>query len=186
MTSHPLAGAMIVCGALVFMVGAAIGVPRVFTERDPEARLRLLQDGLKSWKVAQPLCGLGPVIVAAGVGVLAAQTSSRGARTAFAGAALALLAGALAWAWQVYQRAGRIAEFAAGTLPQWPFTTYVLLTIGGIALLGSGLLAAGHPAWLGWLTLGVDALILAAYLRFGDIPPFVFYLLLPVVGVVSW
>jgi hypothetical protein len=45
-----------------------------------------------------------------------------------------------------------------------------------------GLLAGGFPAWLGWLTLGADLLFLAGYLWLGDIPPFVFYLLLLLVG----
>jgi hypothetical protein len=61
----------------------------------------------------------------------------------------------------------------------------VLLTIGGLALLGVGLLAGGFPAWLGWLTLGANLLFLAGYLWLRDIPPFVFYLLLLLVGLAT-
>jgi hypothetical protein len=71
-----------------------------------------------------------------------------------------------------------------GTLAGWPFATYVLLTIGGLALLAIGLLSGNIPGWLGWLTLGADVVLLAGYLWFKDIPPFVFYLLLLVVGLV--
>ncbi len=53
-----------------------------------------------------------------------------------------------------------------------------------LALLGIGLLIGGFPVWLGWLTLGADVVFLAGYLRFRDIPPFVFYLLLLLVGLV--
>ncbi len=53
----------------------------------------------------------------------------------------------------------------------------------GLALLGAGLLAVDLPAWLGWLILGTDLVFLAAYLRLGDIPPFVFYVLLLVTGI---
>jgi hypothetical protein len=59
-----------------------------------------------------------------------------------------------------------------------------MLTIGGLALLGVGLLAGRFPLWLGWLTLGTDVVFLAGYLWFKDIPPFVFYLLLLLVGLV--
>jgi hypothetical protein len=90
----------------------------------------------------------------------------------------------LPWAWSLYLRGTRIREFAFGTLPGWPFATYVLLTIGGLALLGIGLLNGGFPAWLGWFTLGADLVFLTGYLRFEDIPPFVFYLLLLLVGLV--
>jgi hypothetical protein len=53
----------------------------------------------------------------------------------------------------------------------------MLLTIGGLALLGAGLLAGGFPAWLGWLTLIADLIFLAGYPWFKDLPSFVFYLL---------
>jgi len=65
-------------------------------ERDPRARLRLLQKRLGSWRMAQPLYGLGPIIAAAGVGYLAADAPDQGTRTIFAAACLELAIGALA------------------------------------------------------------------------------------------
>jgi hypothetical protein len=59
----------------------------------------------------------------------------------------------------------------------------VLLTIARIALLAFGLLIGDFRSWIGWVTVGADAVFLAGYLRFKDIPPFVFYLLLTLVGV---
>ena len=106
------------------------------------------------------------------------------ARALLAAASVALVIGALTWSWSVYLRATRISEFAFRTLPAWPFTTYVLLTIGGLGLLSIGLLGDGFPVWLGLLTLGADIVFLGIYVRFKDIPPFVFYLLLTLVGVV--
>ncbi|HZC99812.1 MAG TPA: hypothetical protein VFA46_06355 [Actinomycetes bacterium] len=120
--------------------------------------------------------GSGP-LSPAGVGWLAAAAPTRATRATFAAAGLALAVGALAWAWSLYLRGTRVSEFALGTLPGWPFATYVLLTIGGLALLGAGLLTGRFPAWLGCLTLGADLVFLAGYLWFKDIPPFVFYLL---------
>jgi hypothetical protein len=178
-------GLLLIVGSVIFVAGAAVGVPRVFTEPDPQVRLRLLTEHLGMWRAAQPLYGLGPVIAAAGVGYLAAGAPTRGTRATFAVACLALAVGAVAWAWSLYLRGTRVAEFAFGTLPGWPFATYVLLTIGGLALLGAGLLAGGFPVWLGWLTLGADVVFLAGYLWFRDIPPFVFYLLLLLVGLAT-
>jgi hypothetical protein len=183
-TGEHTPGLLLIVGSVIFGAGAAVGVPRVFTEPDPQARLRLLTDHLGMWRTAQPLYGLGPIIAAAGVGYLATAAPTRATRATFAAACLALAVGALAWAWSVYLRGTRVAEFAFGTLPGWPFATYVLLTIGGLALLGAGLLAGRFPAWLGWLTLGADLSFLVGYLCFRDIPPFVFYLLLLLVGAV--
>jgi hypothetical protein len=156
----------------------------VFLQRHPDARLRLLQDNLTSWRIAQPLYGLGPLLVAAGVGVLVTGASSQAARTVVTAAALALTARAIAWTWSVYQRATRVAEFAHGTLPRWPFATYILLTIGGAALLAVGLLADHTSPALAWASIVADLTFLAAYLSFSDLPPFVFYLLFPAIAVV--
>ena len=191
-----VASVLLIGGSVVFLVGAAIGVPRVFMERDPGARPRLLRARPRAWRWAQPLYAGGPLLAAAGVVVLAASagqhstaggadqlgTAGAGPRAMLAAAGAALVAGAAAWARCVHQRTARVADFAHGRLPGWPFTTYILLTVAGLALLGAGLPAGGFPAWLGWLVLAADAAFLAAYLRLRDLPPFVFYLLLIAVG----
>lgn len=173
-------GILLIIGSVVFLTGAAIGVPGVFTQRDPQVRLRMLTERLRAWQVAQPLYSAGPLIAAAGVAFLAAASDDR-SRAALAAASVALATGALAWGWSCYLRGTRVSEFALGTLPGWPFATYVLLTIGGIALLALGLLIGDFATWVGWVTLGADVVFLAGYLRFKDIPPFVFYLLLTLV-----
>jgi len=172
-----------IIGSLIFGTGAQVGVPKVFTERDPNTRLRLLEQGLTAWRVAQPLYGVGPMVVAMAVGYLAATTPSASSRIVLAAASVALVVGVLAWSWSLFLRSTRISDFAFGRLPGWPFRTYVLLTIGGLILLGVDFLIEGLPIWLGWLIIGASIVFLAAYLRFSDIPPFVFYVLLLVAGV---
>ncbi len=168
-------------GSGCFLVGAAIAVPRVFTERDPQRRLELLEAHPTAWRLGQPLYALGAMATACGVGVLAAdaRATSSGWLAASCGS---LVIGALAWGWSVYGRAMRPRDFALGRLPGWPFAAYVWLTLIGLSLLGVGLLAGSWPTWAGWATLGADALFLAVFARAGDIPPFVFYLLLGIVG----
>jgi hypothetical protein len=183
-TSARVAGILLITGSVIFFAGAAIGVPGVFTQADPQQRLSMLTAHLTMWRIAQPLYGLGPIVVAVGVGYLAAAAQGRGTRAVLVCSCAALAIGALAWTWSLYLRGTRVSEFAQGTLPGWPFAMYVLLTIGGLALLGYGLLAGGFPAWPGWLALGADVLFLVGYLWFKDIPPFVFYLLLLLIGVV--
>jgi hypothetical protein len=183
-TASQIGAVLLIAGSTVFLIGAAVAVPMVFTQSNPAARLRLLEAHTGAWRAGQPFYALGPMVAAAGLACLAVGAPAGRTRALLWIASSALLLGALPWAWSVYLRAVRIPQFAHGTLPGWPFTIYVLLTIGGLGLLGIALLAGGQPPWLGWLTLAGDALFLVAYLRFNDIPPFVFYVLLTLVGVV--
>ena len=176
------AGVVMVAGSALFLVGAAVAVPRVFTEPDHEERLRMLQERLVMWRLGQPLYAVGALVAALGVGSLAAD-SDAGSRAWLAVSCGLLVVGALAWAWSVYLRAVRPRDFALGELPGGPFVAYVWLTVAGLFLLGVGIELGDWPDWLGWFTLAADALFLAAYLRYRDIPPFVFSLLLSVVGV---
>jgi hypothetical protein len=171
------AGVLMIVGSIVFGIGAGIGVPRVPSTADPEERLRLLEERRTAWRVAQPLYVAGPLIVAVGVGLIPGSA-------AFVIASVLLFLGVLAWAYSCYRRAVSPAAFARGELPGLPFATYVLLTIAGLALSGGGLLTADYPSWLGWVVLVADAVFLIAYVVTRDIPPFVFYLVTLLAGVV--
>lgn len=176
------AGELLIVGSTIFGIGAAVGVPRVFTTPDRRARLSLLEQQRTRWRIAQPLYAVGPVIAAVGVGVI--DPSDAAARVSCLIAAVALLVGAVSWSYSCYLRGARPADFALGKLPGWPFATYVALTIAGLALLGAGLMMADYPGWLGPLVVAADLGFLGLYAVTRDIPPFVFYLLLTVVGVV--
>ena len=177
------AGVVLIVGSTIFGIGAALGVPRVFTTSDRQARLRLLEQHRRAWQFAQPFYAVGPVIAAVGVAVLAADLDVV-ARMSSLIAAAALLIGAATWSYSCYLRGARPADFALGNLHSWPFTTYAVLTIAGLAVLRIATVAAEHPPWLGWFVLAADLAFLALYVVTRDIPPFVFYLLLTLVGVV--
>ena len=133
------------------------------------------------WRLGQPLYALGALVAAVGVGSLAVEDEASSALWLWGAGALLVL-GALAWTWSVYRRALSPREFALGQLPGRPFVAYVWLTLAGLLLLGLGILWGDWPAWLGWLVVGADAVFVIGYLRYRDIPPFVFYALLLVVG----
>ena len=179
-----MAGTLLIVGASIFMVGAAVGVPRVFTTPDPQARLRLLEQQAGRWRIAQPLYAGGPVITAVGVGIASTDMTDTAAQVMGFIAAVTMLVGAATWSYSCYLRGQRPADFALGKLRAWPFTTYVVLTILGLAFLGGAFLADDYPGWLGWLVLIADVAFLGIYAATKDLPPFVFYLLLIFVGVV--
>jgi hypothetical protein len=195
MNSVQTAGLLFIVGSAVFDFGVGIGVPRVWMERDQNTRLRMLEAGRVSWRIAQPLVGLGAIIAGAGAGYLAVDAATRSSQVVFTIACAAMMGGALAWCWSLYLRGTRIEDFVFGRQPAWPFLTYVLLTISGIALVGVGMLVGEFadargggstqqfPTWLAWLLIVADVGFLAAYIGYKDIPPFVFYLLLLVAGI---
>ena len=182
MTTSGYAGLLLVIGSLVFCVGAGIGVPRVHTEPDPQARLRMLREGAVAWRVAQPFYVAGPLIAAVGVGVLVAAVPSGAERVLVTVSAALVLVGALSWSWVVYLRTLDVEAFSLRALPAWPFGSYVWLTLVGLVLLGCGLLIGDYAAWIGSVTL-VGAIGLGLlYLGTGDLPPFTFYVLFTLVG----
>jgi hypothetical protein len=179
--SSSSAGVLLISGSALFFVGAGIAVPAVFTEPDREEKRRLLAEHPVRWQVGQPLYALGAVVAALGVLPLAADGTTKGSSWLIASCALLVL-GALAWSWSVYLRGTRPEQFALGELPGWPFTAYVWLTLAGLLLLGLGLRTGDPPDWLAWLVLGSAAVFGVVYVRYRDLPPFVFYLVLTVVG----
>lgn len=181
MADNSTAATALIAGSAAFLVGASIAVPRVFSEPDREQRWRIIEAGLLRWRLGQPLYALGALVAALGVAALADDSQS-GSRAFMTASCVLLVLGALAWSWSVYLRGAYPRAFAMGGLPGWPFATYVWLTLAGLGLLGAGLLLGDWASWLGWLTLTAAALLAAAYLRFGDVPPFTFYLVFLVVG----
>lgn len=65
----------------------------------------------------------------------------------------------------------------------WIFPAYTLLTQLALMIVGFVLIQRNYPAWLSWGVLVLGGLSILAYLVFKDMPPFVHYVLLLVMGI---
>lgn len=167
----------IVAGSIAFLVGASFGVPSIFMTADQDRRRELLLAHRTRWRLAQPTYGFGPVLAA--LGVLWAGFDDGSVVGALGGAAMVV--GAVVWSMHCLQRGADPVAFVEGRLSAWHFPTYVWLTVVGLAGFGVMLLG-GDPAWPAWAVLATDSAAIGIFVVTGDIPPFVFYVLLLVVG----
>ena len=94
----------VLAGSAVFLVGASIAVPRVFTEPDHERKLRVLETGLVWWRLGQPLYAAGALVASGGIGFLAASAAAGPGRAWLTVSCLLIMVGALCWSWSIYQR----------------------------------------------------------------------------------
>ena len=177
---------VVIVGSILFMAAAFSPISRVFAEPDVGRKLAILTGAPTQWNVAQILFALGALVAAVGVGMMAYRSAGEGPTLWLAIAAGMMAVGALLWVGHVYQRAVDPAAFATGQLAIWPFAVYSLLTMAGLALVGVALLQTGLAAWVGWLCIGSAAFFLVLGLIFGDMPPFVYYVVFLTVGIVAF
>jgi len=165
---------LVIAGSVVFTLGIS-PVPRVYSERDPAERLRMLTARRALWQKGQSAIALGILIVA--VGVLLIDPPGTIA------AGVMMLLGSIVWIPGLGERGRNIEGFAAGELAPWPYYGYAIATLAGLALLLPWLFVDEHTA-LAWFVAGASAFFAAVLAITRDLPPFVFYVVLLVVAVV--
>lgn len=173
---------VIAVGSILFLAAAFSPISRVFGMADAERKLEIIMGARTQWMVAQWLFALGALVTAAGIGLFALRSIGERASIFLFPSAALIGVGALLWGWHVYQRAVDPARFVAGDLPSWGFVTYSLMTILGLAVLGVGLLRTDMQPWVGWLSIGAAGLFLVVGVVFRDMPPFVYYIILLMIG----
>ncbi len=175
---------LVILGSIIFQVGAFTPVSiTVFSRSDGSRRLAAIEARRRSWRFSQVFFALGPIVVAAGVGLAVSRLPGALVRWLALAAFAALAVGAGPWIWHVYRRAVDPRAFVTGSIPAWLFTVYSLLTQVGLALFGLALLGAGIPPWVGSMLLGAAAVLMIVFLLRRDIPPFIYYVLTLINGV---
>ncbi len=183
MSIENLAGAALIIGSVLFIVAAFLPISWVYAERSPENKLARIQASPQAWKLSQVLFGLGATIAALGLALVAFNSTASGNILAGTGSVLAVL-GAILWDWHVFLRMKNPIEFVKGSLPGWQFPAYSLLTQFALVGFGISFLQFGYPAWLSWGSIVYPLLLFFGYLAFKDMPPFTYYLLTLVIGIV--
>ena len=184
MSTERVAAIILLVGSVLFIIAAFMPVSRVYAGPSQATRLEIITSNRTAWSASQVLFGLGASIAAIGLGFVAHHLrGAPGAVWAYIGLAAVIL-GAVLWDGLVYLRAVDPEGFVEGRLVGWLFPAYTLLTQVGLIAFGVSYLRAGYPAWLGGVTVGGAIIFFIIYLVFRDIPPFVYYILTFIAGIV--
>jgi hypothetical protein len=183
-----IAGILLNIGAFVSIAGETR--PVIFNVvgaiDNPQLQAEYIQNDPTGWGVAHLLMGIGSLIAAFGVVLLARQVQSISKKSNLriasnVGAAMAVV-GALFWALVSYNRVARapqevVANMGAANWMEW---TYFLPTEIALILVGFVLLQTGYPKWLAWPVLVLGVLMLIGSFLGGGVPLYhsILYLIL--------
>lgn len=186
-----LSSILLIMGSILFLIAAFAPISmRVFPEADPQKRVNYVNQDKTGWLIAHLLFSAGALLTVIGLGLFAVhvQTVSQDGliRPVMILSAGVALLGVVLWLIVVYNRITLPAEevFGNASINPWMFPAYTILTQIALMIFGFVLVQTGYPTWLGWGLLGLAALSLVAFLIFKDMPPFIHYVLLLIVGIV--
>jgi len=183
-----IAGILLSIGALVSIAGETRPVIfNIFGAIDnPQLQVKYIENDPTGWGVAYLLMGIGSLIAAFGVVLLARQVQSISIKNNLriasnVGAAMAVV-GALIWAIVGYNRVARVPQEVVANMgaSNWMEWAYFLSTEIALILVGFVLLQTGYPKWLAWPVLVLGGLLLIGSFSGGGVPLFhsILYLIL--------
>ena len=187
MSNVRLAGALLIIGFGLVVIGSVVGPPGLYQEPELDARLEIITANPGNWLASNGAWALAALITAAGLLVfsLGLRDTDTGTLGLVAGAAIIL--GAISFTIQLYLRQVSPGEsYERTTL----FTLgFIWLTLIGLLTYGVVFLRAQYPKWLASLFIGIPILLAALAIILGsrfyfNLPPQVFYLLTLLAGIV--
>ena len=177
---------IIVIGSVFFMIAAFSPVSRVFAISDAGKKLELILNERSAWNISQFFFAAGAAVTVIGLGMTGMIFSNQMNTGLFYFSITLLAAGTILWAWHVYLRAIDPQLFTSGEIPIWLFAGYTFLTQAGLILYGMVLLKSGLSVWVGYMMIGSMILFFILTIIFRDMPPFVYYIITLITGVMIW
>jgi hypothetical protein len=184
LNQETMTGIVLISGTVLTYLGFGIFPSRIYTVRDTAIRLELVQKYPRRWSISQIGVILGAIVSAIGFLMLAPLFKGTDAESLILIGVVAFLLGHILWIWHLILRISDPPAFATATLPAWQFTWYALLTPLGLLICGVSFWLHGANTWLGIGMVVASLAYLAVMAIFKDIPPFVYYLLTLIVGLV--
>lgn len=177
---------IVILGSILFLIAAFMPISKVFVERSPEKKLEIITSNRTTWNVMQVLFGLGALVAAVGVAVLAYAFQQYQESGILKLSSVLLIIGSMLWIWHLYLRGTNPEEFAFGQQPWWHFAGYTIITQIAMVIAGYYFLQIPIPNWIGYtFIIGMGVLFLLTVI-FRDMPPFVYYIFFIVAAIGLW
>jgi hypothetical protein len=181
-----LAGAALISGSLLFLIGAFSPIAnRFFTEPDPRRRIEIVEADATGWAIMSVLFAAGAAITGGGL-VLFALHLRRSQGPAMGFACVVAAGAALLGAGNAVIGLERAVRPPQDWVPEpVPWTAYAYIVLMQITLLiiGVALLRAGYPRWFGWTVLITTTLTVIVLVLVRNFPPLLFYMITLFMGI---
>ena len=173
---------LLILGTVLIYTGFGSFPPRIYTSQNNQEKLNLLAAQPRRWILSQSIVILGGIIAVAGSTLL---------MRIFGEGQIALLArlsgigfvfGHVFWIYHVALRAAQPQKFANNELPGWLYPVYAIPVLLALAGFGAAFWLQGINQVLGAGIFLAALLVLGLYLKFKDMPPFIYYAMTLVIG----
>jgi hypothetical protein len=177
-------GILLAVGSIVFLTAAFHPVSRIFAESNSTKQSEIIMNERAGWNFSQVLFAMGSLIVAIAIGV--SFYHFRDLPWSLSGLIgfILVMIGSLLWSYHCYLRYIDPTSFTDGSMPNWHFIVYSFLTMGGMILFGFLLLKSEIRNWVSLAMIIANGLFLVLFLVFKDMPPFVYYVITLIAGIV--
>jgi len=178
-----MTASLLILGTLLTYTGFGAFPPRIYTEKNTQEKLGLLAAQPRRWILSQSFVILGAIAAMAGsIDLVLFFRGGPGALPAGI-AAVGFVGGHFFWIWHLRLRIVQPHKFAKNELPGWLFRTYSILTLLAMAGYGVAFWLQGiHQVLGGGILLGA-LLVLGLFLKFKNMPPFIYYAMTLAIGV---
>ncbi len=184
METESVAGIILVGATAITYAGFGVFPSRIYVTSDADVRIKLVEQYPRRWTLSQTLVMAGGALSVVGLVLVARLFHEPGAILLAWVGAVCFAAGFLFWARHLAARISSPRRFARGELPRLPFQAYSVLTAIGLVAFGLAFWLEGFDQLLGLGLAAGGMIALVVFYIVKDMPPFVYYAMTLVVGLV--
>ena len=166
---------LLILGTGLIYTGFGAFPPRIYTEQNVQEKLNLLAAHPRRWILSQSFVIMGGIATIAGSIFLISLFRESQDALLVRISVVGFVFGHLFWIWHVGLRTALPQKFAKNELPAWLFKIYSIPTLLALAGFGVAFWLQGIHQVLGAGLFLAALLVLFLFLKFKDMPPFVYY-----------
>jgi hypothetical protein len=174
---------LLILGTVLIYIGFGAFPPRIYTEKDVQVKLNLLNAQPQRWVVSQSLVIIGSMLTLGGLIFLIPLFNDNQAILLIWIGVTAFVVGHIFWIWHLLIRTGQPERFAKNELPGWLFWPYSILVLVSLANFGIAFWVQEIHRVIGIGIFFMALFVLVLFLRYKDMPPFIYYAMTAAIGV---